>query len=239
MTEAQRDMLKSYGLIGGLLAAGIVVNLYAFSGAFGKASPPEPEPLVRALGDPRYPPVIEAAPVVLFRDYPGERNARSRLDARHAPTFTGFAAYLRARVSTACLPSPLKAALAKVQAACAGFQVTSAHRPGARVAGSGRTSLHSSCSAADFKVNVWGCAFKVLAAIRWRGSMSTDPTTVRCGGAPCPHIHVGWKPGTGEHGRKFVHGSSKVRYAKAKRPKYAKRHYRARVQVAYVPERGL
>lgn len=237
MTEAQRDMLKSYGLIGGLLVAGIAFNVYALSGAFGKPSPVE-APLVRALGDPMFPPVVEAAPLALYRDYPGERNAASRLDRRHAPTFTGYAAHLRARVSTACLPAPLKAALAKVQAACEGFEVTSANRPGARVAGSGRTSLHSSCSAADFKVRVWACAFRVLASLRWRGSMSTDPTTVRCGGAHCPHIHVGWKPGSGEHGRRFVHNSTRTMYAaKRKNTRYA-RHYRTRVQVAYVQERG-
>jgi hypothetical protein len=229
MTDAQMDMLKSYGLIGALLIGGIAANFVAFSGAFGKPAPEE-GPLLRMLGDPRMPAIVEPAPFVLFPEYPGERNARSRLDSRHAPTFVGYAAHLRARVSTACLPAPLKAALARVQAACEGFEVTSAARPGARVAGSGRTSLHSSCSAADFKVRVWACAFRVLASLRWRGSMSTDPTTVRCGGAHCPHIHVGWKPGSGEHGRRFVHNST--------RTTRTARHYRTRVQVAYVQERG-
>lgn len=227
---------KAYALVGSAIVAAIGINMWAV-GAFGKSAPLE-SPLIRALGDPLMPPVTDAAPVVLFPEYPGERNARSRLDLRHAPTFTGFAAYLRARVSTACLPAPLKAALAKVQEACEGFEVTSANRPGARTV-TGRTSLHSTCSAADFKVRVWACAFKVFASLRWRGSLSIDPTTVRCGGAPCPHIHAGWKPGSGEHGRRFAHHSTKVQVAKAKRSKarYAK-HYRARVQVAYAVERG-
>ena len=237
MTEAQKDRLRTTGLVGGLLVAGIAFNLYAFSGAFGKPAPEE-GPLLRMLGDPRIPPIVEPAPFVIFPEYLGERNARSRLDSRHAPTFVGYAAHLRARVSTACLPAPLKAALAKVQAACEGFEVTSAARPGARVAGSGRTSLHSSCSAADFKVRVWACAFRVLASIRWRGSLSTDPTTVRCGGAHCPHIHVGWKPGSGEHGRRFVHNSTRTMYAAKRKKTHYARHYRARVQVASVQERG-
>lgn len=227
MTEAQRDMLK--GLIGGLLVAGIAANLYAFSGAFGKPAPVDPEPLVRALGDPRYPPVPEAAPLVIFPDYPGERNAAQRMK-KPAPTLFGFIDWLRSRVSTACLPDSIKRALSIVQRACGPVTVTSAHRPGARVAGSGRVSLHASCRAADFQIADWRCVLTTLTRKVWPYGLSTDYLAVN-------HYHISDSRREG----RFVHwrgGQTQYAAKKSKRTRTAKRHYRARVQVAYVQERG-
>lgn len=111
-------------------------------------------------------------------------------------------------VDTSRLPKPLRAALTRVQDRCDGFRVTSAYRPGARVAGSGGRSLHAINKAADFRVSKWSCAYAALKG--WKGGLSLDPTTVRCGAVQCPHIHISYG---GREGR-FVHHSTKVRYAK-------------------------
>lgn len=228
MTDAEKDRLRVTLLVGGLLVAAIAGNLVAF-GAVGKPAP-EDAPLVRALGDPAFPPVVEAAPLVLFPEYLGERNAAMRLDRRFAPTFTGYGAYIRARVSTACLPASIKRALQTVQAACGPVTVTSAHRPGARVAGSGRVSMHDSCRAADFQIKNWRCVLTTLTRKVWPYGLSTDYVAVN-------HYHISDSRREG----RFAHWrGSRVQYAaKAKkRTRYA-RAYRQRVQVAYVQERGL
>lgn len=123
---------------------------------------------------------------------------------------------INGRVSTGCLPDQLKAALAKVQAACPGFNVISANRPGSRVRGSGRTSLHASCQAADITVSKWSCASRVLKD--FPGGMSTDPERVG-------HIHVSMARGSREYGSRFAHWQPKrhrvsrhVRVAKVAEP---------------------
>lgn len=99
-------------------------------------------------------------------------------------------------VSTAGLPDPLKAILAKVQDSCAGFRVISGFRPGARVRGSGRPSLHGFHQAADFVVANYSCAFTVFRREKFAGGYSIDPGVVH-------HIHSSW--GGREHGRHFAH----------------------------------
>jgi hypothetical protein len=51
-----------------------------------------------------------------------------------------------------CLPSGLKRTLAEVERRFGPVQVISGHRPGATIAGSGKTSYHASCRAVDFRV---------------------------------------------------------------------------------------
>jgi uncharacterized protein YcbK (DUF882 family) len=55
-----------------------------------------------------------------------------------------------ASASTACLPSSLKNTLATINAKFGRVTVVSAHRPGARIAGSGKRSYHADCRAVDF-----------------------------------------------------------------------------------------
>jgi uncharacterized protein YcbK (DUF882 family) len=57
---------------------------------------------------------------------------------------------LGASTSTKCLPGSLKARLAEVQRKFGPVKVVSTHRLGARIRGTGRTSLHASCRAVDF-----------------------------------------------------------------------------------------
>jgi len=56
-----------------------------------------------------------------------------------------------ASMGTDCLPSSLRSTLQKVRAKFGPIVILSTHRPGARIAGSGRQSLHASCRAVDFK----------------------------------------------------------------------------------------
>jgi uncharacterized protein YcbK (DUF882 family) len=50
-----------------------------------------------------------------------------------------------------CLPDRLKAALRQIEERWGKVEIISAHRPGARIRGSGRPSLHASCQAVDFR----------------------------------------------------------------------------------------
>jgi hypothetical protein len=59
-------------------------------------------------------------------------------------------AAVAASTSEGCLPSSLRQRLAQVRSQFGPIRVISTHRPGARIAGSGRVSLHASCQAVDF-----------------------------------------------------------------------------------------
>lgn len=113
----------------------------------------------------------------------------------------------RNSVSTAGLPRPLVAAIHRVQAACPGFRVISAYRPGARIRGSGRLSLHARNKAADIAGGNYRCAYRVLAG--FPGGMTTDAGRAK-------HIHLSWDPGGREWGLRFAHGGHR-RYARANR----------------------
>jgi hypothetical protein len=117
--------------------------------------------------------------------------------------------------ATSALPTPLQDALRRVGAACAGFRVTSACRPGATVAGTNRASLHASCRAADFQVANYACAYAVLRG--FPGGVSMDARRVA-------HIHVSYAPGSGEWGARFNHGAAQ--YARRGKHRYARRNGR-------------
>lgn len=117
----------------------------------------------------------------------------------------------RAEVSTSCLPSSIKAALAKANAAC-GIRVISTFRRGARIAGTRRVSMHASCRAADFTSRDYGCVYRALAS--WPGKMSIDAGRAK-------HVHID----DGRYAR-FEHGRAH-RYAKrTKHLRVAHRHRR-------------
>jgi hypothetical protein len=120
-------------------------------------------------------------------------------------------------VSLAGVPQPLVEWLHKVRDACPGFKAISACRPGARVRGSGRTSLHASCRAVDFQLSEPACAQRVMA--KFPGGMSNDYRRVN-------HFHVSWAKGSGEWGARFAHYGGK-RYAKRYKARYRyARYYR-------------
>lgn len=136
------------------------------------------------------------------------------------PTIAGFIQSLFKVANHANLsktPVELRTFLNRVQDTCGTVTVISGFRPGARVAGSGRVSLHASGKAVDYQIKDTVCALKV--AKGWPGGHSTDYSRVN-------HFHISWAPGSGEWKRRFVHGSSKVRYAKRWRYRFAARHHR-------------
>jgi uncharacterized protein YcbK (DUF882 family) len=49
-----------------------------------------------------------------------------------------------------CMPGSLRSILSQIRAKFGPVQVVSTHRPGARIAGSGKPSYHASCRAVDF-----------------------------------------------------------------------------------------
>ena len=115
----------------------------------------------------------------------------------------------QARVSTACLPSQLKAALAHVSAHYGRVQVISAHRPGARIAGTRKLSKHASCQAVDFHVR--GNRKGTLAWLR------RQPLEVITYGGAMHHIHIAVGSYRGHHivdrrGRKTGGGGKSVRH---------------------------
>lgn len=103
------------------------------------------------------------------------------------------------------LPAPLVAKVRQLEREC-GSRVISTFRPGARVRGSGRISLHALRKAADLAGNP-GCMRSKLAG--WPGGKSVDYGAVG-------HFHISYDPGGREWGRRFSHWRPKVRYTAAK-----------------------
>lgn len=91
--------------------------------------------------------------------------------------------------SRACLPGSVKAALSQLDSQFGRIQVISTHRPGARIAGSGRISLHASCRAADFRPPP-GRYRAVVAYLR--NNFGGEVITYR---GPNAHIHIGDRGG--------------------------------------------
>lgn len=109
-------------------------------------------------------------------------------------TIAGYLGEFRPLKSLAGFPMPLQKMVATLQSEC-GARVTSAYRPGARVAGSGRPSLHSVKKAVDMQGNP-KCLYATLKKVRYAGGYSTDYRAVN-------HLHMSW--GGREHGRRFAH----------------------------------
>jgi hypothetical protein len=70
--------------------------------------------------------------------------------AAPAAVFVSTSTASAASTSEGCLPGSLRQRLAQVRSQFGPIRVISTHRPGARIAGSGRQSLHASCQAVDF-----------------------------------------------------------------------------------------
>lgn len=83
-----------------------------------------------------------------------------------------------------CLPGALKQRLAQIQQKFGSVRVISTHRSGARIAGSGRRSLHASCRAVDFHAPR-GQHAKVVAWLK--STHGGGVGTYSCG---MNHIHI-------------------------------------------------
>ncbi|MEW5964689.1 MAG: D-Ala-D-Ala carboxypeptidase family metallohydrolase [Pseudomonadota bacterium] len=140
-----------------------------------------------------------------------------------------------AEASTGCLPGSIKSTLNQIRAKFGPVSIVSAHRPGARIAGSGKRSYHASCRAVDFHPPK-GKYGQVLAWLR--ANHSGGLGTYSCG---MHHIHLDNGPRVhfhkcqGASGKVYASRSSKSkRYAaKAKSSKrYAAKAAPAKANVA-------
>lgn len=104
-------------------------------------------------------------------------------------------------------PAPLVEKARELESTCAAT-IISGFRPGARVAGSGRPSLHSVRRAIDMRGG-YSCMYAHLRD--WPGGYSIDPGRVH-------HIHISYEPGGREWGAHFAHYSvHRIRYAHRRR----------------------
>lgn len=142
-----------------------------------------------------------------------------------------------AEASTGCLPGSIKSTLNQIRAKFGPVSIVSGHRPGARIAGSGKRSYHASCRAVDFHPPK-GKYGQVLAYLR--ANHSGGLGTYSCG---MHHIHIDNGPRVhfhkcqGSSGKVYASRSSKSkRYAaKARSSKrYAAKAAPAKSKVAAV-----
>ena len=109
-------------------------------------------------------------------------SAAAALALLTTPTLTSAAS--AATSSTGCLPASVRSTLSQIEKKFGRIQVVSTHRPGARIAGSGHTSFHASCRAADFAAP----AGKHAAVVSWlRSNFSGGVGTYSCS---MHHIHI-------------------------------------------------
>ncbi len=117
------------------------------------------------------------------------------------------------RAEAACMPSALAATLNVIRSKFGPVQVISAHRPGARIAGSGKASYHASCRAVDFNPP----AGRYSEVVSWlKANHNGGVGTYSCG---MNHIHIDTGPRYRFHkcqgggGSRYVSRASKKRYA--------------------------
>lgn len=122
-------------------------------------------------------------------------------------TLASYLSEFRPLKSLAGFPMPLQKMVATLQSEC-GARITSAYRPGARVAGSGRPSLHASKKAVDLQARNPSCLYATLKKVRYAGGYSTDYRAVN-------HLHMSW--GGREHGSRFAHYQRSYRIRVASR----------------------
>ncbi len=102
--------------------------------------------------------------------------------------------------SLTSLPGPLVSKLDELRRAC-GMRAISTFRPGARIVGTSRISLHALHKAADIAGGDFACAYARLRG--WPGGVSVDAAAVG-------HIHLSWDPGRREWGARFLHRGSRT-----------------------------
>jgi len=133
--------------------------------------------------------------------------------------------------STGCLPGVLRQRLAQIRSKWGGVSVISTHRPGARIAGSGRRSFHASCRAVDFHPP----RGSYRAVVSWlKANHGGGVGTYSCG---MHHIHIDNGPRIRFHhcvtasgrpirGRSYASRSRSRRHASRgrSRVRYASRH---------------
>ncbi|MCH9807489.1 MAG: DUF882 domain-containing protein [Alphaproteobacteria bacterium] len=121
--------------------------------------------------------------------------------------------------ATGCLPGSVKAKLAQIRSKFGPVRIVSTHRPGARIAGSGKRSYHASCRAVDFHPPR-GKHRQVAAWLKRNHSGGVG--TYSCG---MHHIHIDNGPRVRFHHCVNARGTpigKRRRYAKKRSRKYYK-----------------
>ncbi|MCB1519670.1 MAG: DUF882 domain-containing protein [Hyphomicrobiaceae bacterium] len=129
-----------------------------------------------------------------------------------------------------CMPSALASKLNQIRAKFGPVQVISTHRPGARIAGSGRASYHASCRAVDFNPPPG----KYSQVVAWlKANHSGGVGTYSCG---MHHIHIDTGPRVRFH---KCQGSGRYasRSSKSKKRRYAKAKSKRNQAYVYAPHR--
>ncbi|MDX2258144.1 MAG: D-Ala-D-Ala carboxypeptidase family metallohydrolase [Hyphomicrobiaceae bacterium] len=135
----------------------------------------------------------------------------------------GFALPAQA-AGTGCLPGSLKAKLSEIRSKFGPVSVISTRRHGARIAGSGKRSLHASCRAVDFHVG----GGKHSQVVAWlKANHDGGVGTYSCG---MNHIHIDNGP------RVRYHHCVTARGVPVGKSRYAKK--RSNKQYAYAKKRG-
>lgn len=92
---------------------------------------------------------------------------------------------------TDLLPQPLRDLLAKTAEVCGGLKVvaTGCWRGGHSryVMGTRRVSLHCLNRAVDYRTSDYGCGYRVLRQMAWRGGINRDAVAMQ-------HFHASWSP---------------------------------------------
>lgn len=135
-----------------------------------------------------------------------------------------FASNSAQAAKSGCLPGVIKARLSQIRKKFGRIKIISAHRPGARIAGSGKRSYHASCRAVDFHPPK-GQYRKVVSWLKktHKGGVGT----YSCG---MHHIHLDNGPKVRFHhcvsskGRPLRKGRKKRYYAKRKSKKANRRY---------------
>lgn len=144
-----------------------------------------------------------------------------------AVMFLAFTAVIAQHTSaeaagTGCLPASVKAKLAQIRAKFGPVRIVSTHRPGARIAGSGKRSYHASCRAVDFHPPKG----QYSQVVKWlKANHSGGVGTYSCG---MHHVHIDNGPRIRFH--HCVNASG--------RPVGKKRHYAKRTKKRTYARKG-
>ncbi len=141
--------------------------------------------------------------------------------------------------STKCLPGVVKKRLAQIRSKFGKVRVISTHRPGARIAGSGKRSYHASCRAVDFHPPKG----KYRAVLAWlKSNHKGGVGSYSCG---MHHLHVDNGPRVRFHhcvnkvGTPLRKGRKKKYYAKRKSKKSYKNYAYKKPRKAHKPTYSL
>ena len=135
-------------------------------------------------------------------------SAEARLNSGGGESNSGYT------TSLACLTAPARAIFNRIQSVFGPMEVISTCRPGARVAGTGNLSRHSSGNAIDFIAGG-----QKAAVVNWLIANHTGGGTMTYSNAPHIHVDIGprWVILAGRNISPGGHGTAAARVAKHQR----------------------